>query len=61
MCTHKKGERGLSLQAILKWGNLTGPQPLEGVCWERWGDFLQGGGGLNFHIKNKLKSDKKMT
>ena len=33
---------------------LTGTQLLEG-CWERGGDFFQG--GCNFHIKNKLKSE----
>ena len=27
---------------------LTGPQLLEGVCWERGGDFIQ---GCSFHIK----------
>ena len=26
-----------------KRGSLTGPQLLEGVCWERGGDFIQGG------------------
>ena len=36
-------------------GGLTGPQLLEGGCWERGGDFFQG--GCNFHIKNKLKSE----
>ena len=30
------------------WG-LTGPQLLEGVCWERGGDFFQG--GLQFSHK----------
>ena len=38
-----------------KRGGLTGPQLLEGGCWERGGDFFQG--GCNFHIKNKLKSE----
>ena len=40
-------------------GALTGPQFLEGGCWERRGvgDFFQGGGGdCNFLTKNKLKS-----
>ena len=32
-----------------KRGGLTGPQLLEGSCWERRGDFFQG--GLNFHTK----------
>ena len=34
---------------------LTRPQVLEGGCWERRGDFFQG--GCNFYIKNKLKSE----
>ena len=34
---------------------MTGPQLLEGGCWERGGDFFQG--SCNFHIKNKLKSE----
>ena len=38
-----------------KRGELTEPQLLEGGCWERGGDFFQG--GYNFHIKNKLKSE----
>ena len=38
-----------------KRGGLTGPTLLEGGCWERGGDFFQG--GCNFHIKNKLKSE----
>ena len=33
---------------------FTGPQLSEGGCWERGGDFFQG--GCNFH-KNKLKSE----
>ena len=33
-----------------KRGGLPGPQLLEGVCWERGGDFIQGG-GCSFHIK----------
>ena len=46
----------LSLQPnFQKGGGLTGPQLLEGGCWERGGDFFQG--GCNFHIKNKLKSE----
>ena len=31
-------------------GGLTGPQLLEGGCWEREGDFFQEE-GCNFHIK----------
>ena len=34
---------------------MTGPQLFEGGCWERGGDFFQG--GCNCHIKNKLKSE----
>ena len=37
-------------------GDLTGPQFLEGDCWERGGDFFQGMGGAIFQQKNKLKS-----
>ena len=33
---------------------LTGPQLLEGVCWERGGDFIQ---GVQFSHKNKSKSE----
>ena len=36
-------------------GSLTGPQILDGGCWERGGDFFQG--GLQFSYKNKLKSE----
>ena len=28
-----------------------------GGCWERGGDFFQGGGGCSFYIKNKLKAE----
>ena len=43
--------RGLSLQPnFQKGGGLTGPQLLEGGCWER-GGLLGGGGGCNFHKK----------
>ena len=46
--------RGLSLQPIFKkGGHLTGPQLLEGCCWERGGDFFQG--GCNCHIKKEIK------
>ena len=38
-----------------KSGGLTGPQLLERGCWERGGDFFQG--GCNLHKKNKLKSE----
>ena len=44
----------LNLNQIFKKGGLTGPQFLEGACWERGGDFFQG--ACNFHI-NKLKSE----
>ena len=38
-----------------KRGDLTGPQLVDGVCWEREGvTFFRGGGGVNFHIKNKI-------
>ena len=35
-----------------KSGVLTVPQFLEGVCWERGGDFIQEG-GVQFSHKNK--------
>ena len=40
-------------------GGLTGLQLLEGGCWQRGGDFFQGGGGswLQFSHKNELKSE----
>ena len=38
-----------------KSGGLTGPQPLEMICWERGSDFFQGE-GCNFYIRNKSKS-----
>ena len=37
-----------------KRGGLTGPQLLEGIARKERGDFFQGGGGCNFHVKNKL-------
>ena len=43
---------GLSLQPNFQkegGGGLVGPQLLEEGCWERRGDFFQG--GCNFHIK----------
>ena len=40
-----------------KRGGLTRPQLLEESFWERRGDFLQGVGRCNFHIKNELKSE----
>ena len=36
-------------------GGLTGPQHLEGGCWERGCDLFHG--GWSFSIKNKLKSE----
>ena len=39
------GGGGLSLQPNIQKGRgLTGPQVLEGGCWERGGEFFQGGG-----------------
>ena len=37
-----------------KGGGLTGPQLLEGGCWERGGEFFQR--GCNFHTK-KIKCE----
>ena len=36
-------------------GDMTGPQLLEGGCWELF--LVEGGEVCNFHIKNKLKSE----
>ena len=41
---------------FLKRGSLKRPQFLEWGCWER-GRWLSSGGGCNFHIKNKPKSE----
>ena len=48
-----------SNQIFKKGGDLTRPQPLEGVAGKEEGDFFRGGGGVgwNFHINNKLKSE----
>ena len=46
---------GWTSNEIFKKGGLTGPQFLEGGCWERGG--LLGGGALQFSDKNKLKSE----
>ena len=47
MCTpllRVRGVGGLSLQPNIQKGRgLTGPQVLEGGCWERGGEFFQGG------------------
>ena len=40
-----------------KEGGLDKTSLLEGGCWERGGDFFQGEGGLQFSLKNKLKSE----
>ena len=54
---------GLSLQPnFQKGGDLTGPQLLEmvvgkeGVC-DFFQEGVEGGGGCNFHVKKKLKSE----
>ena len=38
-------------------GRLDRTSTFRGGCWERGGDFFQRGGGCNFHIKNKSKSE----
>ena len=50
-------ERGWIYNQIFKKREegLTGPQLLEGGCWERGGDFFQG--GVQISHKNKLKSE----
>ena len=40
---------GGGLNQFSKRGVLAGPHLLEGVCWEKGDDFIQG--GCNFHIK----------
>ena len=59
MCTHTFPLGGGGGEPPTKFSKmrrgLTGPQLLEGGCWERGGDFIQG--GCNFHIKNKSKSE----
>ena len=37
-----------------KRGGVTGPQLIEGGCWEREGVTFFRGWGLNFYIKNKI-------
>ena len=44
-------------QIFKQGGGLTGPQLLEGGCWES-GGWLFFRGGCNFHIKNKLNKLK---
>ena len=53
------GEGWASNQIFKKGENLTGPQLLEGGCWEKGGDVFQG--GLQFSPKkNKIwNNDKK--
>ena len=41
-----------------KRSGLTGPQLLEGGCWEIGGDFFRGEGGCKFHKKKKKKNLK---
>ena len=59
VCTPHLSARGggggeSSLQPnFKKGGDLAGPQLLQGGCWERGGDFFQGG-GLQFPTK-KIK------
>ena len=45
VCTPPPFCRGRRVEPPIKFskkGGLTGPQPLEGSCWERGGDFFQG-------------------
>ena len=42
-----------------KAGGLTGPQLLEGGCWERGGDFFSGGSIAMFYIKSEIFNEKK--
>ena len=47
------GELSLQLN-FQKGGGLTGPQVLEGGCWDRGRCIFSGRGDYNFHIKNKI-------
>ena len=49
------GGGGVEPPNFQKGAGLTGPQLLEGVCWERGGLLFSG--GLQFSHKNKLKSE----
>ena len=49
-------KEGWTSNQISKNGGLTGPQLLEGVCWERGGDIIQEG-RVQFSHKNKSKSE----
>ena len=42
-------------------GGASGPQLLEGCCWERGGDFFREGGGQLLHniLKSETFDDKK--
>ena len=53
------GGMGLNFHPNFQKGG-TGPQLLEGGCWERGGDFFRGGGGggLSFKFKQKKKIKK---
>ena len=55
------GGRGLNLQPNFQkgegGGRLDRTSTFRGGCWERGGDFFSEGGGCNFHIKNKSKSE----
>ena len=42
---------------IFKWWWLERISIFRGGCWERWGNFFQGGGWCSFYIKNKVKSE----
>ena len=57
-----QGGRGeLIIQPNFQKGGLTGPQLLDGVCWERGGYFFQRGGGkchIKYELKFKIFNDK---
>ena len=46
---------GLSIQPNFKKGGLDRTSTFRGGCWERGGDFFQGGGVCNCHINQNLK------
>ena len=54
------GGEGRGVEPPTKCSNrsgLTGPQLLEGGCWEIGGDFFRGEGGCKFHKKKKKKKN----
>ena len=57
MCTPSLSAGELSLQPNFQKGGkgLTGPQPIEGGCWERGDDFFQAEGGGHWTVCQFIK------